>query len=192
MLSISRAWVKRIAIVLILGAGLGVGYYFFSAQARQSQEFKNIVPFEYDRDAEQVKQWFYDDWFWLNTPPGEYDVDLMLKERVINQDPRTAGTLNIYVLREDNQLMGFAAYYMEASAKGRMLFILVNPEARGKKIGEKLVRFVTKQLWDLGAQQILIFTRTSNHRAQRLYLRCGYKELTRWDGYMYFIMKRPS
>lgn len=186
-----RLWFKRIAIVLILGAGVGAGYYFFTAHVRQSQEFKNIEPFVYERDAEIIKEWFHKDWYWLITS-GEYDVDFMLKNRASQQNMRTAGILHLYVLREEGELMGFCAYYMETAAKGRILFILVNEKARGKRIGEKLVRFSTQKLWDLGAHNILIFTRTSNHRAQRLYLRCGYKELTRWDGFMYFIMKRPA
>lgn len=185
-------WLKGLAVALVLSIGAGAGYYyFFSASAKQAQEFQHIVPFDYDRDADTIKKWFDEDWFWL-IASDEYDVDGMLKYRMWGQDQRTAGQLHIYVLRENEQLQGFAAYYVESPGKGRILFILVNPESRGKRVGEKLVNFCTKQLWDLGVQQILIFTRTSNHRAQRLYLRCGYKELTRWDSYMYFIMKRPE
>ena len=186
-------WFKigGLAAALLLGAGVSYYTFFAPKHAVDAQLLEGMVPFDYERDAETIIKWFHRDWYWLISTEG-YSIEFTLKNKAPKQDIRTAGKLNMWVLRDENdKLQGFTAYYMKTPTEGFLLFVLVNHEARGKRLGGKLTNFSLSKLWELGAQRVKLVTKTSNFRAHRLYTRLGFKESLRWNGFVYFEIKRP-
>ena len=112
----------------------------------------------------------------------------MLKYRAPSQDLKYIGRLNIKVLREKEKFVGFTAYYMKEPGFGFLLFLAVNPEFRGKEKGyaEKLLKYALGKLKEVGAHYVQLCTRIDNERAQRLYRRVGFYEISKDDGFVYF------
>ncbi len=146
-----------------------------------------IIDYDEKRDTQDILKIFERDRYWL-LASEDYSPEFMLKYRAPNQDIKYLGRLHIKVMREQDKLVGFTAYYMKTPELGFLLFLDVNPEFRGKQKGyaEKLVKYVLEQLKKMGAQQVQLCTRTDNMRAQSLYNRVGFHEISRDDGFMYF------
>ena len=96
------------------------------------------------------------------------------------------GSLHIKVLYQKNTLAGFAAYFMENPQEGRLLFLAVAHEFRGKGYGKLLAQYAMKQMFTMGATHIALWTRVSNLPAQRIYKELGFKEMFDDNGYLFF------
>lgn len=176
----------RSRLVKIWGAGLfvilalGTGYWWLS------REQGPIYELDYERDRQEIIKIFDRDHYWL-TPRETIDTDIWLKHRAPHEeDPRYFGKLQVKVLREHEQFVGFTAYYMKYPTLGSILFVAVNPEFRGKRYGEQLVHYALKDLKSQGAKQVQLVTRTDNKAAQNLYKRIGFYESSTSDGYVHF------
>jgi ribosomal protein S18 acetylase RimI-like enzyme len=68
------------------------------------------------------------------------------------------------------------------------LFLDINPDFRGKdkRYAEKLLKYALGELKKLGAEAVHLCTRTDNVRAQGLYRRIGFHEISRDNGFMTF------
>ena len=186
------SWIKvvGVAVVLLLAAGGGY-YYFFTPSDALFQTSKNIYEFNYDRDAQDIKDLFASEHYWLSANE-DYSVEFMLKKRAPNEwQPQYFGKFNIRVLRENGEFKGFTGYYKKSPFLGQLLFLAVKKEERGKGYGKMLIDYAIQALWNLGSRQILILTRTTNLKAQELYNRLGFQEFNRSDGFVYFVMKKP-
>lgn len=169
--------IAGISSVVILGGAL---YWLFS------YERGPIYEFSYSRDAEEILKIFERDHYML-LASDEYYPDVWLKYRSPNQeDPRYFGQLQLKVLREHDQFIGFSAYYMKYPTLGFILFVAIKPEFRGKHFGEKLVMYDLADLKSRGAKQVQLVTRAENIAAQKLYKRCGFYESSRSEGYVHF------
>ena len=168
-------WFKTILLGLSVTIGGGIAHYFFSPQQGPIYEYNE------QRDAAAIKELFYGNWYWLTTREGDPGyIDFILKNRAPNEyDTQYYGKLNIKVLRENNELIGFVAYYMKNFYEGQLLFLVVKPEFRGKQYGEKLSRYAVNRMFAAGAKRIWLVTRTDNTKAQALYNRFGFKETSR-------------
>ena len=114
----------------------------------------------------------------------------MLKNRAPNmRDSRYFGKLNIKVLRENDQFIGFVAYYMKNFFIGQLLFLAVKPEFRGKGYAQKLMQYAIEDLKKQGATMITLVTRTSNVAAQAVYKKAGFHVSHEEDGYVYFELR---
>jgi ribosomal protein S18 acetylase RimI-like enzyme len=159
--------------------GIGVGYYYISS---------DHMIYDYDEriDKKPIVDLFDSDRYWLTASP-DYPVEYMLKYKAPTKDPLSIGRLHIKVLREHDKFIGFTAYYMLFDNEAKLLFVAVNPEFRGKRYGERLLKYAIKDLKSMGARYIRLTTRTTNLQAQRLYNRVGFKETSRdEEGYVYF------
>lgn len=180
-------WFKIGALSIILALGLGVLYNFVPQKQQQQQ---SISFYDDARDNNEVQQIFKENWYWLiaSFPTYEPDyVNYMFRDKNAGLDPRFIGMLNTQVLRENNQLAGLVAYYMESWYEGRILFLAIRESFRGKGYAEKLLDSAIEDLKKRGATKAVLLTRQSNVRAQKVYKRAGFTEVKRDnDGFVHF------
>ena len=180
MQSHTKKIILLISIILTLGAGAALYH-------QRSSEQGPIYTFDSARDTKEMMDIFHQDWYWL-LASEESSPAFMLKHRTYDANPAHFGSMHIKVLREqeNNRLAGFATYYMETKTKGRILFIAVGRDFRGKGYGKTLVLHAMEELYKLGADHIALWTRVSNLPAQRIYRGIGFKEIFEENGYLYF------
>lgn len=174
---------KLVALLLGLTVLIAGGYIYLHS----GNDTARIYEMELVRDAEDIKTLMKHDWYWL-IASKEYDLDFMLTQRAaMKKDPRYIGKLDIKVLRaQDNSFIGFVAYYPESFYVGRVLFLAVRPEYRGKRYAQKLLDYAVNQLQEKGALFVRLVTRTDNLRAQAVYTRAGFKETGRDSEFVYY------
>ena len=175
---------KKIVLLLSItfaacGAGL-IGYTYYRASQGP------IYNFNAARDTQPIMDIFNKNWYWLlaseHSTPG-----LMLKHLTHDvTNPITYESLHIKVLRIDDKLAGFTAYYMEAHKQGRLLFLAVDEEFRGHGYGKFLAEYAMKDLFKMGATHIALWTRLSNLPAQKIYKELGFIEAFDDNGYIFF------
>jgi [ribosomal protein S18]-alanine N-acetyltransferase len=65
----------------------------------------------------------------------------------------------------------------------RIYSVVVAPQARGRRFGERMVRAAHQEARALGLRQIKLEVRTDNIAARALYAKLGYAELRELPGY---------
>ena len=176
--------IKILALILGLSAGATALYYYGPQRTQQTPD--SIIPFQDDRDTTEILDIFEKDRYWL-VSSEDYSPEFMLKNRAPNKhDSRYFGKLIIKVLRENDQFIGFTAYYMKNFCTGILLFVAVKPELRGKGYAQQLMKHAINDLKRQGASIITLVTRTTNESAQKLYKRLGFTVSYEEDGYVYF------
>ena len=161
---------KTTGVVVIFAALLcGLfGYYYFSQTGP-------IYEFNAARDTKPILELFDKNWYWLIANEGSSPA-FYLKYKTPNENPLYFGKLKIKVLREKNKLIGFVAYYMEQPEEGRLLFLAVDEQYRGKGYGFTLAQYAMNDMINnMGALKIGLWTRLSNP-AQHLYKKLGFVE----------------
>jgi ribosomal protein S18 acetylase RimI-like enzyme len=138
---------------------------------------------------------FHQNWYWL-LASEESSPAFMIKHRTPDANPMHFGSLHIKVLYENEgpystkaskgKLAGFTAYFMENSQEGRILFLAVAHEFRGKGYGKLLAEYAMQQMFNMGATHIALWTRVSNLPAQKVYKELGFKEMFDDNGYVFF------
>ena len=83
---------------------------------------------------------------------------------------------------EDGDLAGYAVL-QEVAGEGELLRIAVDPTARGRGLGRKLLEAVTETAGEDGIQTIFLEVRQSNRAAVNLYRSAGFREIGRRRGY---------
>jgi ribosomal protein S18 acetylase RimI-like enzyme len=171
--------VLLLSITLAACSGGVIFYRHYSAQ--QSL----IYDFNPERDTQPIMNIFHQNWYWLLASP-ESSPGFMIKHRTYDVNPMHFGSLHIKVLRENDKLAGFAAYYMETKIQGRLLFLAVSHDFRGKGYGKILAQRAIKELFAMGADHIALWTRVANLPAQKIYRELDFKEVREENGYLYF------
>ena len=159
----------------------GIGTYIYYANTQQEQ----ISDFNPARDTQAIMDIFNQNWYWL-LASEESSPAFMIKHRTHDTNPLHFGSLHIKVLRKNNKLAGFAAYFMENPQEGRILFLAVGHDFRGKGYGKILAQHAMKEMFAMGATHIALWTRVSNLPAQRIYKELGFKEMFDDNGYVFF------
>jgi len=144
-----------------------------------------IYDFNPSRDTQAIMDIFNQNWYWL-LASEESSPAFMIKHRTPNTNPLYFGSLHIKVLYQEDKLVGFTAYYMETAQQGRLLFLAVAHEFRGKGYGKILAKYAMQQMFAMGANHIALWTRVSNLPAQRIYKELGFKEMFDENGYVFF------
>lgn len=181
---------KRICFWIALFVGvMGTGYWwYFHENFSQTaspicRETESYVP---EKHKEFIKRQFKENWYWLISSP-EYDVDHMLDTHSPNNyEPQYYGKMNILVICQEGEPVGFGSYYMRTAVQGEILFIEVDKQFRGKGIAQKLVGCIEEKLKLAGAKTVKLCTRVENEIARRLYQRLGYQETCQNRGFVYF------
>ncbi len=167
--------IKILIISSIFFAIAGLGWWsLFSFTGPQ------IMKYEYQRDHHALREIFDRDWDWLIPfKKDEYSLDMFLKYRAPQQNPLFAGRMQIYVVRDGDQLIGFIAYYMKNPEAGFLNFLDINPEFRGKGYSKQLVQHALDDMISHGARSITIVTYPHNAAALKLYTGFGFVEIRR-------------
>lgn len=179
---------KRITLSAFFALCLGsLGFWWFSHSYSQ---FK-IEPFVYERDMPDIKELFDANWYWLMGSPKEaYSPNYLtyvFKFRTPGANPMKHNTLQIHVIRDNNHVAGFTAFFKKTATIGQILFVAVHNAYRNKGLGDKLFRYAKNELIKQGSTQLILLTRTDNERAQRLYKRNGFSEAySDAPGFIYF------
>jgi ribosomal protein S18 acetylase RimI-like enzyme len=174
---------KKIILLLsiTLAACGSIGTYVYYTNINQGP----IYDFNPARDTQPIMDIFNQNWYWLLASPDSSPA-FMIKHRTHDSNPLHFGSLHIKVLREQDRLAGFAAYFMQNPQEGRLLFLAVDQKFRGKGYGKILAEYAMKELFAMGATHLALWTRVSNLPAQRIYKDLGFKEVFDENGYVFF------
>jgi len=176
-------FVKQVVLVVGIVFVLGVGIWLYRGTAY------NIYEFDKDRDTQDILVLFKKDWYWLMGSPAQYDERLVLDYltyRTPEMNPLYAGRMQIKVMRIENKFAGFIAYWRKTANLGKITFLYVQSEMRGKRYGQQLLAYAIDDLKRMGVKRVRLFTRTNNSAAHKLYNRFGFKETSRDGKYVYF------
>lgn len=175
---------KKIILFLsiALAACAGAAIYYQRTIIEQGP----IYTFNPARDTPEIMDIFHKDWYWL-LASDESSPAFMLKHRTFDTNPAHFGSLHIKVLRAENdKLAAFAAYYMETLTQGRLLFLAVGRDFRGRGYGKILAIHAMQELFNMGADHIALWTRVANLPAQKIYKELGFREMFEENGYLFF------
>lgn len=167
---------KIIAGVTALVVALCVGYY-------ASTHWYGITPY-HQEDQTAVLKILQDDWYWL-VSEGSYDFvpEYTFSHRAISQN-YPDNSLNIFVYRVHNKPVGFVTYYKEQGCKGKIQFLAVAKEYRGRGYAQKLLSYAMHDALQHGICVLDLTTRPSNIPAQTLYKRLGFQKTWEEGGFV--------
>lgn len=86
------------------------------------------------------------------------------------QDPIS----EVYLLRDDQQRIGFVMIKMKGSFTGYLQTIVISEQARGKGIGEAAIRYIEELIFE-SSPNVFICASSFNIGAQKLYQKLGYE-----------------
>jgi ribosomal protein S18 acetylase RimI-like enzyme len=175
--------IKKIIIIVALTAitvgGLSTFYY-------HQKNNGPIYDFNPITDMEPVVTIFEEDFDWL-TANKDCSPRFLFKNRTYDNNPMHFGSLVIKVLKEDNKIAGFTSYYKETRQQGRILFVAVGREFRGKGYGKILTEYAMNELLKMGVEHLALWTRVDNYPAQKIYKSLGFVEMfNSGDGFVWF------
>jgi ribosomal protein S18 acetylase RimI-like enzyme len=172
-------------IVIIAGITLATcggftAYYYHKSTQGPISDFNPLT------DMQPVLAIFNKDFDWL-TANKDSSPAFMFRNRTYDNNPIHFGMLKIKVLREGDKIAGFTSYYMEQHQQGRILFVAVGHEFRGKGYGKLLTQYAMNELFKMGADHLALWTRVDNFPAQKIYKGLGFVEVfDSGDGFVFF------
>ena len=164
------------------------GGYFLCIRYKKS-EGSLIETYQDSRDRRDVIGLFFSNWDWLvaGRPYSQGYVEDMLDKRTPMKNPLYIGALRFRVLRIDNMVAGFTAYYMREKHLGWLLFLVIDERYRGKGYADLMTKDAIAELQKMGASKVRLLTRSTNVKAQHVYRRLGFHEYAYDpDGFVYF------
>jgi ribosomal protein S18 acetylase RimI-like enzyme len=168
-----------ISLTLIISGGIGTYIYY------TTQNHGPLYNFDSTRDTQAIIKIFEKNKYWLLANPDSSPA-FMIKHRTYDSNPLHFGSLHIKVLYEKDKLAGFTAYHLGNSPQeGRILFVAVDHDFRGKGYGKILTECAMKELFAMGVTHIALWTRVENLAAQHIYKGLGFKEIFDDGGYMF-------
>ena len=182
-----KNWVKIGIFLGLLIVCIGI---FTFVQKRPEIEISSFNP---ERDKAFLLNSFKKDYYWLVENP-DFSVDFMLQHTSPNKDPQYFGKLNIKVLLKNDKPIGFMTYFLKKFYEGKIQFIYVDSDHRGKGYAGMLTNYAINDLFNKGATIVKLDTRTSNAPAIKVYERLGFKKTTTDEirGIVSFELRKPD
>lgn len=153
-----------------------------------------IVSYKAAAHEQFVRTSIKDNWFWVIADGFDhFSIDDMLA-RMAPPYPgsRYEGKLRIKVyIDEHNQPQGFVSYYMEKFYEGRIQFLIVHQAARSKGYGKALLTYAVQDLFNQGAESVVLMTRLINP-ARKLYESLGFTESSHGEKYINYRITRET
>ncbi|MCA0152953.1 GNAT family N-acetyltransferase [Winogradskyella vincentii] len=120
----------------------------------------------YDLNIEWLKTYFY-------VEPFDEEVLSKPEKYIINKGG------HIFFAKIDNKIVGTVAL-MPTETKGvlELTKMAVSPEERGKKIGQKILKYCIDFSKENGIEALLLYSSTKLKNAIYLYRKYGFKELS--------------
>lgn len=91
--------------------------------------------------------------------------------------------ITIYLLRDDNQKLIGSIIASSDGRKGWINRLAIDPDFRGKRLGERLLEKAEESLREMGVEVIAALIEEINFPSMALFRRCGYEG---WDKIVYF------
>ncbi|MEX0848802.1 MAG: GNAT family N-acetyltransferase [Candidatus Dependentiae bacterium] len=180
---------KSLLIATMVTIGSGISYWYIKKPKLEVEKTYVIYPLANDqRDIDDILQLFKDEIYALTTADYD-DVHAKLMRRSYNiNDPSKDGTLLFYVMRDKktDAFIGFLAIHRMTFYKGKILFLAVKPEFRGKRYAGELVKFAFDTFREMGMIKAMLTTRVDNVAGQKAYEREGFKKYQVYDGFVYY------
>lgn len=182
----TRPWIRTIGIfTIIIGLLVSGGYWFFYPQG-------SIVDYNASRDEAFIRKTIQDEWFWLIADNFNFSTDEMLA----TMSPpfpgaKHKGKLIIKVLLDNGKPQGFTSYFMDKFYQGRFQFLAVTSSARRKGYGKQLFTYAIQDMFNRGAEQIVLMTRLINP-ARKLYESAGFVPTEQNDPYINYKVTRAT
>jgi ribosomal protein S18 acetylase RimI-like enzyme len=171
---------KKVLTILIFTAALLVGGGYYVAT-----HYYGITPYR-PSDKPVLTEILQTDWYWLVSEDSyDFSPEYMFAHRAaVPSYPDNS--LHIYVYRVQGKPAGFVTYYRESGCKGKVQFLAVAREHRKKGYAYKLLSFALEDALKHGICTIELVTRTTNHSAQRVYRKLGFKQTWEAEGFVAF------
>src|SRR3989339_183060 len=131
------------------------------------------------RDYAGIKNNLKVDEYWLFEEGMNFDIDHMLNTKSPDKRPQFLGKLTIKTILENGKFAGFITYHKDGYHRGRIQFLSVSKNFRGKGYGKRLIRYALKDLFNQGCTEVYLTTRTDNTPAQKIYKDLGFIETGR-------------
>jgi [ribosomal protein S18]-alanine N-acetyltransferase len=100
---------------------------------------------------------------WLTLKRGYSDCQVAMRGQ----------TKEVYVVFEEEEIIGFAVLQMEGSFKGYIQTLFVKPGLQGKGIGSKLIEFCCDRIFKI-SPNVFMCVSSFNTGAQKLYEKHGF------------------
>lgn len=147
-----------------------------------------IIPYKAERDSQYILDMFHKNWYWLIENP-EFRGEFYLEHMSPTRKPEDFGKEIIRMLYVDDKPAGFVTYYKENFYVGKIHFLLIAEEYRGRHFSDMLMRYAIDALKKMNAQVIRLVTRVNNKPARKLYEKFGFKVQTIEHGFVYYELK---
>ena len=176
-------WTKIIFGLVVAGALFaGLAFWWYG---QKSFIIENFNP---KRDTKPILEIFDKNWYWLiESTREEYSPEFMLEHRTPDRNPKNFGKMKIKILRDRGKLAGFITYYKLSVFRGKLLFVGVSSQFRGKGYGTKLVNYAVNDMFNnMGCSIVELITRTDNVRSRGLYKKLGFSETPLEKGFVQY------
>ncbi len=176
----SKMHIKYFLFVLAI---FGVAFWYVY---QPNKEQGPIYKYNAERDRQDVIDLFKANWYLLISS-RDFSTEFMLDNAASSRDPRYLGHFQMRVMRDENKLIGFVGYYKETAKDGRLLFLVVDEKYRGNRYADVFINYVMDDMRSWGLKRLWLLTRATNIKAQKVYLRHGFKQF-KYDpeGFVYF------
>jgi len=152
------------------------------------QNNTTLCDFDHNYDTQPILELFEQNWNRLIEGNDKSLPPFMLKHMTHDTNPDNFGSLHIKVLRENSNLAGFVAYYIEKPQEGQILLLAVGDNFRGKGYGKILMKYAMQDLLSKGVDCISLWTDPDNIPAHHIYKDLGFKgKLNPHNGHTQFI-----
>ena len=130
-------------------------------------------------DADIIKDWTSDEYSFRLWSADRYDRYPISGKDICDNYERQSGTLFPFVMEDDGKVIGHLTirYLDESRRNVRLGFIIVDPEARGKGYGKKLIDLAFEYAFkEMEADEVSLAAFDANPAACNCYKACGFKE----------------
>ena len=183
----TKNYLKYFSIGIVLLVAGGAGVCFYRAQFASDLQIKQ---FNKERDTSFILDCFERDRYWLTNNP-DFSPQFMIDHMSPQQNPKYFGKQQIRVLFCKETPIGFGAFYMKSFYEGKIHFLYVDKNYRGKGFSSVLMQYMIAQLVKQGAKFIKLCTRVNNQPARALYRKLGFKKSSPDEmGFVFFELRK--
>ena len=136
--------------------------------------------FDPDADFDRIRSWITDERahaMWCANR-FQYPLDRNNFLSVLSEIAQRSGDTPFVAATDNNTAAGFFCYSLNRdSGEGKLKFVIVDPEYRGKGTAQEMLRLaVSNAFEDADAKCVSLIVFTENPRARKCYEKAGFKE----------------
>ena len=164
----------------------GISFNAYRSNVFNAINSDSIRPYNKMLDETEVQRIFQDNFYHL-TADTSFNFNSSFNEKNPSlYRPHLNGMMRSFVLYDNSNLAGFMSCYMENKYSGKLLYLGVDKAFRKKGYGKQLAQHSCNYLKSQGAKVIHVCTRTTNKKAQNLYISLGFKFINEERGFIFY------